>query len=207
MVAMLAWLQHMPWFLLVLGALTAPVIILLGINQYAIFRERHKKGVTKLSDKELEDTVREWVNISAWSVQWQESTSDTIFQYQIKHNDDVPIHIEMQTKDRSVILLATDVKMASQKTVLSASEWERLAGQLSIDMARLGIQFGFVGPTNPWDTIRLIEPVMLDDSITGFYFRSRVMFVVRAVILTRELWKEALRVSEQSTHSKGASQS
>ena len=73
-------------------------------------------------------------------------------------------------------------------------------------MARFGIEYDFVGEPNKWETIQLIEPVILDDSMTSFYFRSRIMFVVRAIILVREIWKDALRLSEKSIPDKKDSQ-
>jgi hypothetical protein len=191
-------LKELPLYQLLLLLLAAIGLILLVINQYATWKERRKKKLTKLSDKELEARIREWINIPAWSVQLQPPIDDVSFAYKINHQNSF-VYVHRHVAEPSVIGLSSKLVMHSTKTELSKYEWERLEGQLSIEMARLGIEWDFVGSPNKWDTIELIEPVILDDSLTSFYFRSRVMFVVRAIILVHEIWNENLRQSKNST--------
>lgn len=209
------------WILAKIAALPAYQILIViiiviaftfwGINQFAYFRERQKKKLSKYSDKEIENTIREWVNIPRWSVQPlsledKAKSAGVKFGYVIKH-DSFHITIEGPSDDPFKILLLGGLNMESKKPVLTNPEWERLAGQLSIEMARLGIQWEFIGKPNKLNTIQFFEPVILDDSTTGYDFRSRIMSVVRALILAQEVWKEALRLSEKPSSDKEGSQS
>ena len=199
-VAIVVWLQSVPWYLVLLGLLAAVVLILFGINQYEIRRERHKKKLTQLSDKELEALIREWINIPAWKVSPYplQGKVETLFAYQVQFQD-VLIDVVKENPQPEMIFLISVFTMPSEKEGLSKAEQTRLWGQLRIEFARLGIQWDYVDTPN---TVRLTEPIILDDSITPYYFRSRIMFVVRANILAYELWKEALRTSGQSTPDK-----
>ncbi len=197
LVIILAFFQRLPLYQLLLLIIGTVGLVLWTINQIAVWKERHKKSLTKLSDKELENTIREWINIPAWSVQPQTLQEGTLFAYLIQHQD-LHVAIVRQASERSIIGLASKLTMRSKKTELSQPEWERLSGQLSIQLAQFGIEYDFVGDPIKWETIQIVEPVILDDSMTGFYFRSRVMFVIRAAILTLEIWKEALRLSQKS---------
>ncbi len=78
---------------------------------------------------------------------------------------------------------------------LSQENWELVASRLSVEMARLGIQFLFTGEPNKFQQIMLIEQVILDDSLTDYIFRERVMFVARALVLVKEVVNAASRVT------------
>jgi len=201
-VAIVAWLQSVPWYLALLGLLTAVVLILGGINQYEIRKERHKKKLTQLSDKELESLIWDWLKISAWKANPQPLQVETVFAYQVQFQD-ILIDVVKEKPQPEMIFLVSVFTMPSEKEGLSEVERNRLWGQLRIEFARLGIQWDYVGTP---DTVKLSEPIILDDSITPYYFRSRIMFVVRANILAYELWKEALRLSRQSIPDKEDSQ-
>lgn len=207
--AVITWLitkaAQLPLWLIWLAIIFVIVFTLVGVNQVDTWKQRHKKGLMQLSRKELERTIREWVNIPAWSVQPQPLKEGTLFAYVVKHQD-LHVAVVRQAAEPSVIGLASKLTMRSEKTTLSEAQWQRLAGQLSIEMARLGIEWDFVGSPNKYETIRLGEQVILDDAVTGYYFRSRIIFVIRAGILVWEIWKEALRLSEQSIPDKGCSQ-
>jgi len=197
-VAVLAFLQHAPWYLIALSAFAAFGLTFWGINQYAVFRERHKKVLTQLSDKEIEDTIRNWLDITSFSFQRKEAIQGLYFAFEVKHGG-LSVHIERQYKEPDVIILAGELHMNPKETPITLADWEKLGGQISVDMARLGIQWKFVGEDNKWEKVRLLDAVLLDDSSTGFYFRQKIMFVVRSQILVFELFKECLRqVSQRS---------
>jgi len=193
LVIILVFFQRLPAYQLLLLIIGTIGLILFVINQYALWKERRKKRLTKLSDKELEQLIREWVDIPAFKFQRQEAVPGVYFAFEVTLGD-LTVHLERQEKEPLVVILAGEVLLQTppDKT-MSEADWERLAGQLSIEMARLGIQFYFNGAPNKWERIRLIESVILDDSLTGFYFRPRVMFVIRALILVLEVAKEFFR--------------
>ena len=165
------------------------------------WKERHKKKLTQLSNKELEALIWEWLKISAWKVSPQPLQDATLFAYQVEFQDKL-ITIVRESHQPDIISLISVFTMPSEKEGLSEAERNRLGGQLNIEFARLGIQWNYVETP---DTVRLIESIILDDSMTPYYFRSRIMFIVRANILAYELWKEAIRSLKQSTPDKKGS--
>ncbi|MEK7280950.1 MAG: hypothetical protein AAB037_01180, partial [Chloroflexota bacterium] len=190
----------------VLGLLAAIALILFSINQYDAWKVKRKKRLIQLSNKELESKIREWINIPAWSVQPQSQLKGILFAYSIQHGG-LHVAIVRDAEEPSVIALVSKFTMPSEEAALYKGEWGRFRGQLSIEMARLGIQWHFIGPQNKFEAIELAEQVILDDAVTGYYFRSRVLFVLRAGILVMELWKEALRLSGKSVSDGEGSQS
>ena len=179
------------WQLLAL-ALGLCAIILLLINQVAVWKVRRKRRLTQLPSKEFESEISEWITTTAWSIQPLELAEGASFARLIKYND-LPIQLKRTVKEPLVVQLTTGLRMSSAKMALSDAQWQDLVTDLRIEMARFGIQFDFVGDKQ--DTLRLTESVTVDDSMTGFLFRPRIMFVVRAYILAVEVYKEALMVA------------
>ncbi|MFH0941700.1 MAG: hypothetical protein V1823_01580 [Chloroflexota bacterium] len=203
------WAWAKGWFDSPFAPLTIPVILIVVALTFYVVKQltvtKSKRGLTELSPKELQSEIRNWVDVPAWSVQPQPLQSETMFAYEVQYKD-IHIAVVREKPQPSIIVLITKFTMRSEKTMLSEVEWQRLGSQLSIELARFGIEWDFIGESNTFESIELIEPVILDDSLTQYYFRSRIMFVVRARILAHELWKEALRQSGKSTLDKEGSQ-
>lgn len=194
----IVWAWAKGWFSSFWAPLTIPILlIVLALtiyitNQYK--NAKKEKGLTKLSPDELDKKLQEWTLIPSWKMRRIDSLN-----YEVTSSD---VLIRITRPEPLVFELSSTFKLESEKTNLSESEWARLRGQTRIDLARLGIQFQDTG-VNQW---QLVEDVVIDDTLTGYRFRPRIMFVIRAWILVFELWNEALRQSEQSTSHKGDSQ-
>jgi hypothetical protein len=198
--ALWAWAKG--WFASPYAPLTIPIILLVVALTFYLVNQvkstRAKRGLTKLSHKEIETQVREWIDISAWKIQKGALPNGVLLSYDLTHGD-LPIHIERQAKQPEVFYLASEISLTHlvpKNKRMSREDWESLAGKLAIEMARQGIQWSFSGDegdkklANKEERIRLIDYVILDDSLTGFYFREKVMFVVRALILVIEVSRE-----------------
>ena len=206
-VVIMALLAQVPIYILLLVALGSFCLVFFGINQFHAFRERRKKGIASLNDQEIEDTIRNWVDIQAFSFQRQVAEAQLYFKFLITYNLNRKVTIIRCRDESSVIELITDVTLTPTNQSVNQSVWEKLASKLSVEMARLGIQFKFNGEPNLLERITLIEPIMIDDSLTGFYFRQRVMFVVRAIVLVQQITKETfgeLNFSEPNPHKEGS---
>src|SRR4030042_1890404 len=75
-VVILAWLQRVPWYLIVLSAIATIALILLGINQFALFRQRRQKPLSKRTDKEIENTIRDWLYQPRYKFQMEKMAYD-----------------------------------------------------------------------------------------------------------------------------------
>ncbi len=86
-------------------------------------------------------------------------------------------------------------------------KWSILTSQLKIEMCRLGIQWEFVESKDK-SAFGLIDYVILDNSISEYQFRAKIMSVINAAILVNELVNNALTQAENAklTPDKGDSQ-
>ena len=109
----LTFLAQLPLYQLLLFLLAAIGVTLWVINQYAILKERRKRQLTKLTDRELENMIREWINIPAWSVQPQPLEKGISFAYTVNHQK-LLVFLFKQAKE-PIIILSTKLPMHSKK--------------------------------------------------------------------------------------------
>jgi hypothetical protein len=62
-----AWLKALDPIFIVLIFLAVVAVVFVIINQADSFSKRRKRGVSKYNDKEIEDAVREWVDIPGFT--------------------------------------------------------------------------------------------------------------------------------------------
>ncbi len=195
----IVWLQRVPWYLVILGVLFMVVLILVGINQYAAFRERHKKGLSKLSDKEIEDTIRNWLDDPGYKFQ-RKDINNPLF-----HNDRL-FHFEVEDDWGRVISIArprakpTRLDLASAVTLgaehkkkyeaLNPKDKRDILHNLRAEMARFGVMFR--GMDTTLERIDIGDSVSLDDTLTEFYLKQRILFMIRATFLLNELIAQEL---------------
>lgn len=193
-VIVLALIQHVPWYLIFVSVIAVICLILFGINQIETWKERHKKRLSQYADKEIEDIIREWVDIPNFSFQRQQFESTLYFKFMITDNFGRIVNIIRNRNNPNMIHIMSGAILTLNKgQSMNQSGWEELAGRLSIEMARLGIQFSFDGVPNRFEGIRLTDSIIIDDSLAGFYFRQRIMFVIRAVVLIANVRNQFLK--------------
>lgn len=84
MIGWLAWLQDAPWFLIALAILGSVGLILFIRNQHVIYRKQRKRNIANLSDKEIERTVREWIDIPDHTIERMAPGTEILFNFLIK---------------------------------------------------------------------------------------------------------------------------
>jgi len=164
------------------------------MNQIALFRERNVKGLTKLSDKELENTIREWVDIPDMTFKRSDSP-DSYFMFTLTDKFNRVIHIARHKKDPHYISIWTDINISSHPALnieLSENDLEKIGVNINLEMARLGIYFSTTGTGTKSIQVRLYNPILLDDSLTAFNFRQQCLFVTRAFVLLMQVLRITL---------------
>jgi hypothetical protein len=196
-VGFLAWLQQIPWYLIVLSVSATVVLVILGINQCETWKERHKKRFSQLSAEEIEDTIYRWVGIPFFKVQKQDIDKKLLF-FQIVVTDPAGrrVSISRQVEKPSQLELRSSVEtLLEVEKMLFANleklEQEQIIFRLKMEMARYGI--GHEDINLPPDKIVLVEIVSLDDLVGGVYFRERITFVLRAATLCQATTAHAWR--------------
>ena len=192
-VAVWSLVSKLPPPIIFVAAMATFAAIIIIWNQLGIWRERTKKKLSKYSEKELETVIREWVDIPSLSFRRQEPEQTRYFKFLLTDNFNRYVTIIREKSEPSMILILSEMTFPDDKQQLTQANWETLADRLSLELARLGIQFTFNGIPNQLQRIRVTEPVIIDDSLTGFHFRQRVIFVIRALVLAQQVGKDTFK--------------
>jgi len=188
----LAWVQGMPLYVDYMAIILTIGLVLFALNQISILKRERKKHIAKLSDKEIKNMIREWLDIPGFTIEGTVPEPQTYFNFFLKDKSNRGINIIRHADVPAVVLVAGRVKISSPKRSLNDTEWRKLAGKINIEMARLGIEYVFDGETNRYEFIRLVDPVIIDDSLTDFFIKQRIFFVLRAMVLVIEVTNQYL---------------
>jgi len=183
----LAWIKQMPWFLIPLSVVFMAGNVLWTMNQWKQWRRG--RGISRLSDKKIEQIIREWIDIPEVSIERKPPQPDVYFNFTMKYKT-LNINIIRHKESPAIVQLVARIQTSLLDIPFNEEALRKNAGKVGIEMARLGIDYRFDGSPNPRDFILLIDPVILDDSLTEFYFRKRIMFVFRASVLVLETAKQ-----------------
>ncbi len=196
LIGWLAWLKNAPAYLIALISLGAISAILTGINQFLSIREKRSKNFLKHSEKRLEKIIRDWVDIPAFTFQRQEPEDCLFFKFLIKDKNSRSINIIREKDEPDLISIIAEINIEDPPANKEPDFLIKLSSNISLELARLGIQFVFNGEKNKFNRIRIIEQVSLRDPLTGLYFRQRIFFVIRAYVLIVEISKVTYRKQE-----------
>jgi hypothetical protein len=168
-VIVLVWFQQLELYqklLLVLGAIA---LVLFVINQYSLWKERHKKGLSKLSDKEIEDTIRKWLFDPMFKLQPM-INSKCFFEFEIEDREGKFVTISRTKENPTNILLSSSIILnedqRNKHSKLTLDAQKNFAHLLRIEMARYGI--GYSGIDTELKRISLENIILLDDSLNEF---------------------------------------
>jgi hypothetical protein len=142
-----------------------------------------KRGLSKASVKTIEKKILEWVYIPGHTIEKMPPETGVLFNIAVKDKQERHVHISMTSDAPKIIHAMGRVKIVPPRPRLEDDEWVKLAGKISLEMARLGIEYIFDGAPNKLEFIRLMDPIVIDDSLNSFLLRQRIMFVIRAIIL------------------------
>jgi len=184
-VAVWSLVSKLPSPIIFVAAIATFAAIIIIWNQIVIWRERTKKKLSQYSDKELETVVREWVDIPSLSFSRQEPEQTEYFKFLLTDNSGRYVTITRNKNEPSMILILSEMTFPDDKQQLNQANWKTLRDRLSLELARLGIEFTYSGIANQPKSVRVTEPVIIEDSLTSFRFRQSVVLVIRALVLTK----------------------
>jgi hypothetical protein len=190
LIGRLAWLRGIPTDQFILYVLAALGLSLLALNQFLVLKKKVRRSPGKWPDKRVERTIREWVDIPGFTYEKMPPQAGVLFNVVIKDKSGRYIHINKTIDEPAFIVLVARVKIEPPGPALEKKEWEILASRVSVEMARLGIEYVFDGEENILEFIRLMDRVILDDAFNSLLFRKRILFVIRAVVLIAAITKQ-----------------
>ncbi len=164
------------------------------VNQIDTWRARYKKGLTKLSDKDLEKTIRDWVDIPNLSFKRSDDSS-TYFAYTLTDEQKRTIYVVRNRKSPQEITIGSAISIPTHPTQyreLSEEELVEILDNISLEMIRLGIYFTITGKGSEPRVINFFNPVLIDDSLTSYQFKKECLFVIRAYTLLLQVFKLAI---------------
>src|SRR3990167_8732343 len=93
LVLILAWLsQQLQLWQLLLLLLGIIVLVFGGMNQYAGWKERHKKGFSTLGNESMEAMLRQWLDKRGYFSNHQTSEKD-LFRFVVTDDQKRPVNI------------------------------------------------------------------------------------------------------------------
>jgi len=206
-VIILAWLASLPTYQLILLIIGTIGLVLWVINQIAIWRERTKKKISQLSDKEIEMTIRDWLDDPIFKFK-RSVDPNYLFQYVVKDESERPITISRPKLKPTQLELATAITLSANYRgiyeTLSLNEKQNIMHNLRIEMARFGI--AYLGIDTKLERGVLVDVLLLDDSLTESHLRHHVFFVIRAFSLYSEIIGRDLMLLGKQNRDKGDSQ-
>ena len=193
-VPLLAWLQSIPWYLIALSAIGAFCLMFFGINQYHTFQIERKKGLAEFGDKEIEVTIRDWLDDPIFKFQRRQVDSNHFFQFVVTDESSRPVIITRTKLKPTQLSLTTAITLGEKHRqkyeTLNSPEKEKVVHTIRIEMARYGI--GYSGIHIKLERAVLSDTVLLDNSLTEFYLRQRIFYVTGAFALYSEVIEMAL---------------
>lgn len=108
-------------------------------NQVSVFRERHKKGFSKLTDIEMENTLRKWLDKRQYTQQ-KKKDEESLFYFVATDEQKRPINIKRPRLASNVIqlVLAFDEKEISG---IPEPGQQNLRFTIGVEMARFGLLY------------------------------------------------------------------
>jgi len=212
-VAMWSLIHKLPPPIIFVAGIATLAAILVIWNQIALWRERTRRRLTKLSDKELENTIREWVDIPDLTFK-RSDMPNAYFMFTLTDKFNQQIHVMRHKEEPQYITIWTDIDISSHPTPdiqLSEEDLEKIGVNINLEMARLGIYFATTGTGTKSIHVRLYNPVFLGDSLTSFDFKRECLFVIRALVLLKQVLRKTLNelgislpTSDKESPQKGA---
>jgi hypothetical protein len=176
------------------------------INQIGIWRKRHRKKLSKLSDKELEETIYKWLAIPGFAITRQSTKEPEIFHLSLslpKNGINVDI---VKSKLYSDMVFVMSRIIYSERH-LSQQELNRVRSKIDIEMARLGVEF-IPPPETVSQQAQIIVQVAIPitDELTAFEFRQTTTLIARALLLVKLVSDETLppNVTQPTSHKGGS---
>jgi hypothetical protein len=191
-IGLLAWLKQVPAYLIILMTLSSTALVMFVINQYSIVKNRHKKNISKFSEKEVERMVREWIDLPGFSIERQPTTNDELFNFVLKDKSGRNINISRDTGNPALLSLAARIRIFPDDKPIIDPVLKQIVREMKKEMVRLGIEYAFEDKPNQYQYVGLAHSVVINDSLTEHDFRDSIFFIVRAMVLIIEIARQAV---------------
>jgi len=187
-------LYKLPWWFIWLTVLFA---VALGLWIWNQITEKSKKRISKLSEEEIEQTVQDWIldtpGVSCEKQKVKE-TDEEFFIFTITLTDpDQPkpakFHViqKRSTPKQIDIVLWGDLKLEN----VQADVRDKIKRKISLELARMGCEFTYGNDKDALGKLVVAEPLVIDDSLTVYHFRQKLLSVIRATILIQIIREES----------------
>lgn len=159
-------------------------------------RKEPNRKFSGLSDQEIEDTIRKWISVPPFSIQWSPPEPQVFFfSFIINANDNRPLTI-MRTREQpgQIALISMGTLSPEQRTIydsLTINEKKNMLDDISAEMARFGMSNE--GINLPLERIVLMETISLDNLQGEVFLRERVQRIRRAIVLVQTHISKHLR--------------
>ena len=206
-VIVLVWLGDLPPYQLLLLILFTIVLVLWGINQIRVLQERRKRGIAEVSDKEVYENIRGWLDDPAFTFQ-RTMSDECLFQFVVSEQQGRrPVTVSRTKAKPGQLSLSTAITLGDEHRKkydrLSNKEKDKIVHNLRIEMARYRI--GFSGINRGLEKAKLSDVVLLDNALTEFYLRQRIFYVSGAFVLYEEiLSQELMDMIEEESYEEGS---
>ena len=180
--SILALLASLPlWQLWIVILLTLAIVFLL-VNQIAIWRERHKKKLSQLSDKEVKELISKWLLKPYFKLQPVEG-DPFLFSFNVDHLNIRQTMVFRLRDDPYYIHIASRVappkEVSDILSQMPQDGWVDLQETISLELLRYGIKFNGVDDI-PIKEIQVMESIPLADWLTEHHLIERILYVMRA---------------------------
>ena len=182
MVAILAFLQSTPWYLIALAIIAAPGFVLWSLSQSRIFWRRHRQTIERSSG-----IIRDWLDKTGLDV--ANSPIDTAYyRYNVKQGLRV-VSVYRHKVDSDVVTFGINLQIHEREyqfvDALTGAEDSTLIETLRIEFARLGVEF--MGLNHPLRTVSINHRITFDENLSSITFCEHLLFMLRAQVLLSEL--------------------
>jgi hypothetical protein len=164
------------------------------VNQIAIWRERTKKKISKLSDEELREIIRRWIDKPFLKVQTNEKDG-VLFSFTIENPYKRKVEIVRYKKNPFVIYLGVRIVISDEHlSIMSELPEPKRSDAISgliMELARIGIAWS--GVKYPLKEFEIEDSIPIDDGLTEFYLLQHILFMDRVIIIAVEYIKMITR--------------
>lgn len=190
---LLAWLQSLPWYVIMLSPIGAFGLTLFSLNQYRLWQKRRSIKI-----EHIETAVRNWLYKGKFSIQ-DDPQPNAVFQFVARDEQGRPV-VVCQLRVESSLTLGARLLVSREDQQrldpITGDENSTLLEDLKIEMVRIGV--GFIGIQHPLREITIEEKIPCDDTLTELTFLQKVMFIRRIQVLIGELLRRAMKLSTQT---------
>lgn len=196
-VGVITWIvthaAKLPLWEIWLAVLFAVGSILWIINQIAVVSERSKKRITKFSDKELESTIRQWIDNPGMAVTRLPNEDKIFFAFSVEFTDNkTKIVVSRMKSDSQFIAIQSAISIADVEGVeLSEKDLDKVSRRVGLELARAGVYFA-VSRLPKGIGIRMFNWVPLYDELNAGAFLQECLNVTKGVVLMRYALASAL---------------